>query len=76
MHAQASGNMAHATILASRSVMPVPENRLDIFLRETASGRFRWFYADGKPTVIEGSSPEQAVAVAKLVWSDLVLDAP
>ncbi|HEX5051712.1 MAG TPA: hypothetical protein VFZ65_08075 [Planctomycetota bacterium] len=73
MHAQASGSLAHATIPVSAGMVHLAQSRLDIFLRETAGGRFRWFHADGSPTVIDGESPKQAVDVARLVWRDMCL---
>ncbi|MEO6596338.1 MAG: hypothetical protein ABIP94_16435 [Planctomycetota bacterium] len=71
MHDQASGSLAHATILVSRGMAHLAQSRLDIYLRETAEGRFRWFHADGAPTVVEGDNRQQAVAVAQLVWRDM-----
>lgn len=49
------------------------KSRLDLYLREIAKDQFRWFHADGAPTVIGGETAAQAVAVARLVWRDLRL---
>lgn len=69
----ASDSLAHATIPVPRGMVHLGKNRLDIYLHETPRGRFRWFHADGSPTVIEAESLEQAIVVAQLVWNDLQL---
>lgn len=73
MHVRASDSLAHATIPVPKGMVHLGRARLDIFLHETAHGRFRWFHADGAPTVIEGETPDHAVEVAQLVWRDLTM---
>ncbi|MGE3174263.1 MAG: hypothetical protein AB7O97_16665 [Planctomycetota bacterium] len=58
----------------TRDMAHLGVKRLDVFLRATANGRFRWFHADGRPTVVDGASVEQAMRVAQLVWRDLALE--
>jgi hypothetical protein len=72
-HLQASDSLAHASIPVPRGMVHLGKNRLDIYLHETPHGRFRWFHADGAPTVIEGVTVEQAIEVAQLVWRDLCM---
>ncbi len=65
--------LASASIPVTRDLVHLGVKRLDVFLRATPNGRFRWFHADGKPTVVDGASADEAVRVARLVWRDLAL---
>jgi hypothetical protein len=68
--------LASASIPVTRDMAHLGVKRLDVFLRAASNGRFRWFHADGKPTVVDGASIDEAVRVARLVWRDLSLAAP
>jgi hypothetical protein len=63
--------LASASIPVTRDMAHLGVKRLEVHLRATANGRYRWFHADGKPTVVDGASIDDAVHVAKLVWRDL-----
>lgn len=65
--------LASASIPVPRELAHLGQKRLEVFLRPTPQGRFRWFHADGKPTVVDGASVADAMAVARLIWRDLVL---
>ncbi len=65
--------LASASIPVTRDLVHLGVKRLDVYLRPSGSGRFRWFHADGKPTVVDGASVDEAVRVAQLVWRDLAM---
>jgi hypothetical protein len=69
----ASPSLAHATIPAPRTKAHLGLPRLEVFLRSTQDGRFRWFLADGTPTVVDGDSVAQAIHVAQFAWPDVQL---
>ena len=64
-------DLAHASIPVPRGMAHLGVARVDVFLRATDGGRYRWFHSNGSPTVVEGVTVEQAVQVAQLVWSDV-----
>lgn len=70
-HQSSADNLAHASIPVPRGMVHPRASRLDIYLRETRNGHYRWFHADGAPTPIESASVHQAVEVAQTVWRDL-----
>jgi hypothetical protein len=65
--------LATASIPVTRDMVHLGVKRLDVHLRAAGNGRFRWYHADGRPTVVDGASIDQAVRVARLVWRDLAL---
>ena len=73
MHDPASEILASASIPVTRDMAHLGLKRLDVYLRPAINGRFRWFHADGKPTVVDGASIDEAVRVARLVWRDLAV---
>lgn len=68
-----TGVLARASILAPPGIQIPGRRRIDIVLRPTSDGRFRWFRADGTPTVVDGPTVEQAEHVAKMVWREFEL---
>ncbi|GAB4149331.1 MAG: hypothetical protein Fur0037_17660 [Planctomycetota bacterium] len=71
MNDHASDSLAHASIPVPPGMVCLGRTRLEIYLRATDKGRYRWYHSDGSPTVIEGQTPRQAIEVARLVWHDL-----
>ena len=71
MPSVAPRDVVHATIPVPRAMAHLGTARVDIFLRVTGEGHCRWFHGNGSPTVVEGTSVDQALQVARLVWSDL-----
>ncbi len=70
-------DLAHLSIPVPPSLIHLGKARHDVFLRPTPDGHFRWYYADGSRTVVEGNSVEEAITVARLVWRDVhVLNGP
>ncbi len=65
--------VARATIKPP-SVLSVDTERVDVFLRPTENGRFRWFRADGSPTVVDGPTVENASRAALIVWDSWRLE--
>jgi len=73
MHSSTFRDLAHASIPVPRGMAHLGVARVDVFLRATHDGRYRWFHTNGSPTVVEGTTVEQAVQVARLVWTDVQL---
>lgn len=70
--------MHSASDVLARASIPVPKGmahlgaaRIDIHLRTTKEGRYRWFRADGTATVVDGASIDQALHVAQMIWHDV-----
>ena len=66
-------DLAHASIPVPRGMVHLGVARVDVFLRQSSAGHYRWFYSSGSPTVVEADSVPEAVRVAQLVWSDVQL---
>lgn len=69
---RASEVLATASIPVPRDLAHTGQKRIDIHLK-TANGRCRWFHSDGRPTVVDGATIDDAVRVARLVWTDFTL---
>jgi len=73
MHDRATEILASASIPVTRDMAHLGLKRLDVYLRASTNGRYRWFHSDGKPTVVDGASIDEALRVARLVWRDLAV---
>ena len=73
MSEQAAGqqHLAHVSIAAPRDLLAAGQQRVDVFLREDGDAHFRWYHADGKPTVVDGRTIDHALRVAQMVWQDV-----
>ena len=71
MQSSAIRDLAHASIPVPRGMAHLGVARVDVFLRATQGGHYRWFHSNGSPTVVEAPTVDQAVQVAQLVWSDV-----
>ncbi len=69
---RASDILATASIPVPRDLAHTGVKRIDIHLK-SANGRCRWFHSDGRATVVDGATMDDAVRVAKLVWTDFAL---
>ena len=63
--------LARASIPAPRGLSHLGTARIDLQLRTTKEGRYRWFRTDGTATVVEGTSIDQALHVAQMIWHDV-----
>lgn len=65
--------LARASIPSPRAMSHLGLARIDVQLRATGAGHYRWFRTDGTPTVVDGTSVEQAIELARLIWRDVQL---
>lgn len=71
MHEFPSDVLARASIPAPKGMSHLGVARIDVHLRATTDGRFRWFRTDGAPTVVDGPSVEHAMHLARMIWHDV-----
>ena len=64
-------SLAHVSVAAPSELMAAGVKRLELFLHPGKDGRLRWHHGDGKPTVVDGTSVDHALRVARMVWRDL-----
>ncbi len=60
--------LASLSILSPPSGRPDEDGRVRLHLRQTKTGRYRWFHKDGSPTVVAESSVENALRAANFAW--------
>jgi hypothetical protein len=74
MNESLSDILAKASIPSPKGMSHLGVARIDVHLRTTKEGRFRWFRTDGTPTVVDGASVDQAIRVAQMIWRDVQLN--
>ncbi len=66
--------LATASILAPPGMQQLGARRVQVHLKPTERGRYRWFREDGTPTTVSAGTIEQAERAAQIVWSGWELE--